>query len=406
MKVYITFLFSLFFFSVQAQINFEKGYIIDNEGQKTECLIRNVDWESNPDKIDYKLSEQSEVMVASVDDLKAFGIGQSIKFISATVEIDRSSDRIDKLSQTRVASFNKEKLFLKVLLEGEANLYYYHDFNLSRFFFKTRDTDISQLVYKQYKQTPTKIAENNRFRQQLLNALKCESISEDTLKDLDYSQGDLLRIFKQYSDCKNQSYNIYEYREKRDLINLSIRPRLNFNTLEISRSTFPTVDIDFGSNLSYGLGAELEILLPFNKNKWAFAVEPTLQFYSNESRQNSIIFSGGEILSSAEYTSLEVPIKARHYLFLNDNSKLFFNVSYILDFTLDSTIEILRNDGSVINNFERDSSNAIGLGIGFKQNDKYSVEFRYRTNSNSISQSINWSSDYSMLSMILGYTLF
>jgi hypothetical protein len=396
----------MLFFSVQAQINFEKGYIINNENQKTECLIRNVDWESNPDEIDYKISEQSDVLVAGVDDLKAFGIGENIKFISAIVDIDRSSDRIDKLSQTRVASFNKEKLFLKVLLEGEANLYYYHDFNLSRFFFNTQDSDIRQLVYKRYKQTPTKIAENNRFRQQLLNALKCESISENTLNDLDYSQGDLLRIFKQYSDCKNQSYNIYEYREKRDLINLSIRPRLNFNTLEISRSTFPTVEIDFGSNLSYGLGAELEILLPFNKNKWAFAVEPTFQFYSNENRQNSIIFSGGEIISSAEYTSLEVPIKARHYLFLNDTSKLFFNVSYILDFTLDSSIEILRNDGSRINSFERESSNSIGLGIGFKQNDKYSIEFRYRTNSNPISQNINWTSDYSMLSMILGYTLF
>lgn len=406
MKPYVLLLFYFVCFNTLAQINFEKGYIINNEGQKTDCLIRNVDWESNPDKIDYKLSKQSDVLVASVDDLKAFGIGESIKFISATVEMDRSSDRIDKLSQTRVASFNKEKLFLKVLLEGEANLYYYHDFNLKRFFFKPQNSDIKQLVYKQYKQTPTKIAENNRFRQQLLNELKCESLSESAFKNLEYNDRELRSLFKKYSECKGHSYRIYQFREKRDLFNLNIRPRLNYNTLKLNRSIFPSVEIDFGSNLNYGFGVELEVLLPFNKNKWAFAAEPTYKFYSNETRQNSIIFSGGEIISYVEYTSLEVPIKARHYMFINNNSKLFFNVSYILDFTLDSSIEIFRNDGTRINSFEIESNNAIGLGLGFKQNDKYSIEFHYRTNSNLISQNINWASDYSMVSVILGYTLF
>lgn len=407
MKHYFLFLFTLLlYFSTQAQINFEKGYIINNNDDRVECLIRNVDWESNPDEIDYKLSGQSEVMIAHKNDIKAFGIGEKIKFISATVKIDRASDRIENLSETRIASFKEETLFLKVLLEGKANLYYYHDINLQRFFFETEDNNIQQLVYKRYKQTPTKIARNNRFRQQLLHAFKCESIPQNTFRNLEYTERDLLSLFKNYSDCKNDTYRIFQYREKRDLINLSIRPRLNYNTLQLNGSTIPTVKIDFGSSLSFGVGAELEILLPFNKNKWAFATEPTVQLYSNENRQNSEIFSGGEIISSVEYTSLEVPIKARHYLFINDYSKLFLNISYIFDFTLDSKIEVLRNDGSRINNFDIDSNNAIGLGLGFKQNDKYSIEFRYRTTSNLLSQYINWSSDYSSISMILGYTLF
>ena len=30
-----------------SQIKFEKGFYIDNDGQKTECLIKNIDWSVN-----------------------------------------------------------------------------------------------------------------------------------------------------------------------------------------------------------------------------------------------------------------------------------------------------------------------------------------------------------------------
>jgi len=38
-----------------SQINFEKGYFIDNLGAKTDCYIKNIDWNLNPDTFDYKL---------------------------------------------------------------------------------------------------------------------------------------------------------------------------------------------------------------------------------------------------------------------------------------------------------------------------------------------------------------
>ena len=43
-----------------AQVNFDKGYFIDNNGQKTECLIKNADRGNNPSSFEYKLSESSE----------------------------------------------------------------------------------------------------------------------------------------------------------------------------------------------------------------------------------------------------------------------------------------------------------------------------------------------------------
>jgi hypothetical protein len=43
-----------------SQKNFLKGYYIDNTGNKTECLVRNLDWSYNPKSIEVKnVTEES-----------------------------------------------------------------------------------------------------------------------------------------------------------------------------------------------------------------------------------------------------------------------------------------------------------------------------------------------------------
>jgi hypothetical protein len=54
-------LLTLNFFEVHSQIVFESGYFINDHNQKIECFIKDVDWQFNPYKFDYKLSETSEV---------------------------------------------------------------------------------------------------------------------------------------------------------------------------------------------------------------------------------------------------------------------------------------------------------------------------------------------------------
>ena len=48
----ISFLFYLTF--SYSQITFEKGYFISNDGIKTECFIKNLDWRNNPTEFEYK----------------------------------------------------------------------------------------------------------------------------------------------------------------------------------------------------------------------------------------------------------------------------------------------------------------------------------------------------------------
>jgi len=46
------------------------------------------------------------------------------------------------------------------------------------------------------------------------------------------------------------------------------------------------------------------------------------------------------------------------------------------------------------------------MGIGYKQNDRYSLEIRYQTNREILGNYLSWNSEYKTLSIIFGYSLF
>ena len=118
-----------------SQVSFEKGYYIDNNDQKISCLIKNLDWKNNPTKFEFKLSENSETQKADIKSIKEFAITNATKFIRSTVKIDRSSGNVNNLNADKNPVFSEEQLFLKVLVEGKANLYEYTDSDLKRYFY-------------------------------------------------------------------------------------------------------------------------------------------------------------------------------------------------------------------------------------------------------------------------------
>src|SRR5690606_6777603 len=116
--------------------------------------------------------------------------------------MDRSSDKISQMCDQRLPDLQMEDLFLKVLVEGKGSLYSYTDGSLRRYFFKTENSGIKQLVYKRYKTPQGEIAHNRNYRQQLLNELSCGE-SSSKLPGLDYKRSDLVRYFMNYNTCEN-----------------------------------------------------------------------------------------------------------------------------------------------------------------------------------------------------------
>lgn len=389
-----------------SQISFEKGYYIDNANQKTNCLIKNLDWKNNPTEFEYKLSENGESKKLTIRTIKEFGIDNVSKYVRNTVYIDRSSENINNLSYDRNPIFKEEELFLKILVEGKATLYQYVDGNLKRYFYNKENSNIEQLIFKSYKTTENNVGENNGFRQQLFVGLKCPNFKTSRIEKVEYKKNDLVRLFTEYSKCHNNELINFEPEQKRDLFNLTIRPRINSSSLTIQNSVSDSRNTDFENEISFGFGLEAEFILPFNKNKWAIAIEPTFQSFKSEETTNGDNVSGGMFIANVDYSSIEIPISLRHYFFINNNSKIFINASYVIDLNLKSSIEFTTNDGSNLNSLDINTQQNLGFGIGYKHNDKYSLEIRYQTGREVLSDFALWSSEYNTLSVIFGYSLF
>ncbi len=392
------YLFLLIAFSLSSntysQILFENGYYVDNSGKKNNCFIKNVDWRNNPTQFEYKLSlkNNGKVHKGNIETVKEFGITNVSKYVRAKVKIDRSSENVNKLSSDRKPIFEEELLFLKVLVGGTANLYQYEDKNLKRYFYNKTTTPIQQLIYKSFLTENDKVGKNNRFKNQLWNDLNCAKLNIKMVEKLAYKKNDLIYYFSKYNECTNTNYVNFEKKQSRDLFHLNIRPGVNLSNLLIDNSLSKN-NTNFESNLTFRVGIEAEFIMPFNKNKWALIIEPTYQYFKSEAES---AFGN----TTVNYNSIEIPIGIRHYFFLNDNSKIFINSSFVFDINNSSNI-----DFDTIESLEINTRNNFAVGLGYKYNNKYSVELRYQTPRNVLGDYIFWNSEYRTFSVIFGYSI-
>lgn len=195
-------------------------------------------------------------------------------------------------------------------------------------------------------------------------------------------------------------------KNEKDLFNLFIKLGINSSSLSIENSVTSSRDVSFDNELSFRIGVEAEFILPFNKNKWGIIVEPTYHYYKSEKITEADNVAGGQLISNVNYKSIELPVGIRHYFFLKNRSKIFINASFILDFASNSTIELNRENGTTINSLEIESQNNLVFGLGYNQNEKFSLELRFQTPHEILNDYRSWKSEYKTVSIIFGYNIF
>lgn len=391
-----------FFIELHAQITFEKGYIITNENQRIECLIKNQDWASTPRRIEYKLSDSDVVKAISFDEMNLFQIYDTPHYYKKVeVYIDRAPAK--EINQ------ELETVVLQVLLEGKATLY--AENNIC-FFYQQEGGKIKQLVYGKYTDD-MKVRENNSFRSEIFNYLKCAEINSEGLKRVMYKKKSLLNVFKKYNQCAEFDFIDYTQHQTRTIFNVkalaginlnsSMSPKVNFIIGNKNNEVFNT---DSSISPSFALGLELEVLLPFNKNNWAIIISPTFLNYKNKSSKvyNNVL--GGHYMVDIpsvgglaevyldydfqldvdyKYSYIELPIGLRRYFNLKRNVKLFSDVSYGVVFHLSDPVENIDFERTVINSsvpiklaeIETKTSHLVKIGAGYVFNDKYTIALNY-----------------------------
>jgi hypothetical protein len=216
MKNTFLIIFLISVFTAVSQNPFENGYFIKNDGTKINCFVRPLDWSTNPVTFQYKLTEDAKTEIGKIENVKEFGTDATSKFIRTTVAIDQSSEAIANLTYDRNPDFKEETLFVKVLVEGKASLFFTSRETKNRFYYTNEDGEIEQLIFKSYMVTRSKKGENNRYKQQLATTLKCDNLDVKEFEKLEYKTKDLIHIFETYNTCVDSYFISFEKKKKKN----------------------------------------------------------------------------------------------------------------------------------------------------------------------------------------------
>lgn len=398
-RLLILITFNLFCSHIHSQVTFEKGYIINNSDLKVECLIKNKDWHNNPKSFSYKLLNDNTVRTATLKTVKEFGLDNKFKYIRKKVKIDTSSNKFSELTKDRNPFFKEKEIFLKVLIEGNANLYLYENDNQTRFFYNLDASTIEQLIFKEYLVKYNLVGKNNMFKQQLWNNLTCENIKKKDLDNLNYDKKQLIKYFINYNTCHDYNYINYEHKDSKKFdIRLTAKTGINSSSLYISNSSTADRSTTFDDKIGATFALEAEFVIPYNKNKWSLILEPTYHNYNSE----GISVDGDNV--TVNYTSIQIPLGIRHSFFIGEKSRIYLNGFYLIDITTNnSIIDYPSIYNFVDNDVKIKSDNNFAFGLGFNHK-RYTIECRY--SSRDILNATNWDNKYKQFSLIFGYRLF
>jgi hypothetical protein len=393
MRFLFAIVLSCSFLHVFGQIEYEKGYFINNDGVRSDCLIKNSDWFGSPDKIKYKNSENADAVSMNVSEIKELSVGDA-KFIRQTVAVEISERDIRKLSVNKNPEWQEQTLFMRVLVEGKANLYYHRMKGFDRFFFSVDGGEIKQLVYKLYLltddeikynvyyHTNTNYGQNREYINQLQTFVYCATFSPQKVKQVKYERKPLTTYFTEYNACHGIVAVDHEKHNKTK-VHLWITPGLNLGgSLSLQFAGGIPADRDFGKGDGFRLGTAVEFSLPFNKNKWAILLEPAYQSTK---------------FSKATYESVETTFSLRYHFFLGKKSRIFLNGGMVGD------ISTNYNGTNFSADHRFSSSWAAGAGFSFG---RFGVEAR-RYSTRTVEPDILGSHvNFAKYSLIFGFRIF
>ena len=309
-----------------AQIHFEKGYFVDNDNQRVDCWIKNVDWRFTPKQFDCQLTENGQTLTKFVKDVTEFGVLNETKFAKAIVQIDLSDQSLKNLDEDGRPHFTTDTLFLKVLVEGEAKLYVHQKPNYQYFFYKLKEDKTEPLVYKQFLKDARTTTENTQFQTQLMQFVYCPKTSNYNVNGIKYNEKELIKYFETYNSCFNTA--ILPLKKlpnagKKQTFNFKIAGGVNSSRCSVSYGETPIL-FQFNRQLTAMVGVEVEYILPFNKNKWGISLSPNYHYHSGQTGSTPDI-------ATINYKAIEIPLSLRYYMYLQNKQKVSLSSGLVYD---------------------------------------------------------------------------
>jgi hypothetical protein len=268
---------------VVAQKNYSPGYIVNKQGDTLRGYIQFMEWDNNPEKIQFKATPDATESEHSVLTISSFGVANEI-YQTAIIQKEASRRSIDALSNSPEYTFVTDTAFIKVLISGSKSLYYLKHANEEPNLYIKQSNRIELLLFKKYTtiiNQLTQVAERKDYITQLSDYLPdCASMSNH-IESVRYKKSDLIAIFKEYFKCSNNSAAYVQTHEQ-------IKSKFGVlagaqHTAAIFKSNSVTFDeienTNFNIPFSFTGAAFADLILPRTLDKWSIYNELAYSAY-------------------------------------------------------------------------------------------------------------------------------
>ncbi|HET6256135.1 MAG TPA: hypothetical protein VFE32_18810 [Puia sp.] len=175
-----------------------------------------------------------------------------------------------------------------------------------------------------------------------------------------YEEKAFVRYFTAYNSCVKSPYTDFWTKTGKTIIHLNIRPGMDLGSATFIDNTFANPQkYNFGNQVSFRIGVELELLLPFNRNKWAVVVEPAYRSYTGKT-------SGLQV----DYKAFQFLLGGRYFL-IDGPSKWYLTAAIYGDFPTNSSLAYENSDLSFVARF------GASVSAGYRYKDRLGLELKY-----------------------------
>jgi len=372
MRLVLTTIFILFCHCLFSQVRFEKAYIINEEGEKIDCLIKNKDWNFCPSKIQCKFEKDGEIVEFQASDILEFGFANKSNYKSRTVQIDQSASRVEFFSTQRSPEFVEQHVFLRTIVEGNYSLYEYASSAFTRYFVQVRKGDIEQLIYKGYEVSPGVERYNYQFRQQLSNILQESSDEKNDFNDLLYKKPSLTKVIKAANENTESKQLIYKPQRKK----LNLYAKIKAGQGNVRQENVFELNTNFENVYTYGAGVEIEFILPVNNNRWMIFFDPSYRLMQAEQTFNEPNDFFEEYVGKIDYAAIEIPFGVKYNINFSKNFSCYATAFAMTDLLLTEALLVNQPSGERILG-ENGVANNFGAGLGIRIYNRVLLEGKY-----------------------------
>jgi hypothetical protein len=332
-------LLSFFLVLTPAWGQLEAGYVITAAGERQACLIDNKDWQNNPREIRYQLEAGGAIQTASPLEIREFGVEGYPPYRSALIWIDQSSPRPDRLDEQAEPKWRQDTVFLKVLVDAHAALFFYRESDLQRFFFQVAGDTLEPLVFKEYLKyykdrvgvMHKGITQNVSYRgqlQRLYNQSGCEE--EIGLMQTDYKHKDLVDFFVELNACWGKAI-VFKDRPRAVTLRAAVGLGVEGNTLSF-------VGGNFGQTIGGRYAALIELTPRARHQRWAFLLEASLR---NHQVSGDFVYNSNAFATvydaQVDYLALQGALMIRHFVPIK-GTRLMIEAGSSLEYDFDSQL--------------------------------------------------------------------